>query len=264
MGLAASGRCCTSSVEDDEAGGDQESVVSVSDSSPSAKVAQKKIKEHKIHPLPALSSRNPTAKIRTSEGNLLVQLFLEQMPVTVSNFVFLARSGFYNATYFHRRQQNFFQGGCPSTKEGSELKPGKGKAPAKSKFRNLKTDESVKRDSKGCITDEWGYNESGEFRTKSKISNAAGTVSMANSGRPNTCSCQFLVNVTDNYDNDWWNPAHRNEDRWGYPVFGVVTEGMDVVQAISRLPAHEKLDEVKREKAVFVYSVTIYGTNLAD
>eukprot|EP00930_Biecheleria_cincta_P066082 TRINITY_DN5206_c0_g1_i2.p1 TRINITY_DN5206_c0_g1~~TRINITY_DN5206_c0_g1_i2.p1 ORF type:complete len:272 (+),score=49.35 TRINITY_DN5206_c0_g1_i2:135-950(+) len=271
MGLVASRSCCSESAEDDddddEVGVDQDAVICDTESSPEAgleRVAEQRMKEHKIHPLPALTSKNPSARIRTSEGNFLVQLFVESMPIAVSNFVYLARSGFYNGTRFHRVQKNFIQGGCPNTKDGSELKPGKGKAPPKSKFKNLKNGASIKRDSKGCITDEWGYNESGEFRTKSKISNLAGTISMASRGRANSCSCQFLVNATDNYDHDWWNPTHKKEDRWGYPVFGIVTEGMDVIRKISHLKPHESIDEKSKAQAVYVFSVTIYGTNLQD
>lgn len=70
-----------------------------------------------------------------------------------------------------------------------------------------------------------------EHPPNAKISNEPGTLSMANTGRPNSGSCQFFVNTVHNDFLDWFSPGQSK-----HPVFGRVTDGMDVVNAIGKTP----------------------------
>src|SRR5690606_40279235 len=68
-----------------------------------------------------------------------------------------------------------------------------------------------------------------EFPPDAKLSNEPGTLSMANTGRPNRGSCQFFINTVHNADLDWFTPGPSK-----HPVFGRVIEGMDVVHKIEK------------------------------
>jgi len=74
-----------------------------------------------------------------------------------------------------------------------------------------------------------------EHPPDAKISNARGTLSMANTGRPNSGSCQFFINVVDNPTSTGSRPANSR-----HPVFAKVIEGMDVVDKISKAPRGEE------------------------
>jgi cyclophilin family peptidyl-prolyl cis-trans isomerase len=145
---------------------------------------------------------NPTAVLETSLGNITVELFTDVMPITAGNFIELAKSGFYDGLHFHRVIKNFMlQFGCPHSKDPNSPRAGTGNGP------------------KGTIADEHPAN--------AKLSNEPGTLSMANTGRPNSGSCQFFINTVHNAYLDWFTPGPSK-----HPVFGKVTAGMDVVRKI--------------------------------
>jgi len=105
------------------------------------------------------TSKQYTAIIETEKGNLVLELFASDVPITVNNFVFLARDGFYDGSTFHRVIPDFMaQGGDPT---------GTGRGDA-------------------------GYLFDDEFTEHTHV---AGALSMANSG-PNTNSCQFFITYT--------------------------------------------------------------------
>jgi cyclophilin family peptidyl-prolyl cis-trans isomerase len=145
---------------------------------------------------------NPTAVLETSLGNITVELFTDVMPITAGNFIELAKTGFYDGLHFHRVIKNFMlQFGCPHSKDPNSPRAGTGNSP------------------KGTIADEHPAN--------AKLSNEPGTLSMANTGRPNSGSCQFFINTVHNAYLDWFTPGPSK-----HPVFGKVTSGMDVVTKI--------------------------------
>ena len=145
---------------------------------------------------------NPIATLETSLGNITVELFVDQMPITAGNFVKLAKSGFYDGQHFHRVIDNFMlQFGCPPSKDPKSARAGTGDGPG------------------GCIQDEH----------KAKLSNLPGTLSMANTGAPNSGSCQFFINTVHNAFLDYFTPGASR-----HPVFGKVTSGMDVVTKIEK------------------------------
>jgi cyclophilin family peptidyl-prolyl cis-trans isomerase len=147
---------------------------------------------------------NPTALLETSLGNIKVELFTDQMPITAQNFIKLAESGFYDGLHFHRVIPKFMvQFGCPHSKDPKSPLAGTGDGP------------------NGPIKDEF----------TAKISNEPGTLAMANTGDPNTGSCQFFINTVHNSFLDWFSPGQSR-----HPVFGKVIEGMDVVKKIETTP----------------------------
>merc|ERR1712127_106273 len=87
-------------------------------------------------------------------------------------------------------------------------------------FKNLKTGKDERRSNGGNIREE----------NISRDSNKPGTLSMANTGSPNTGGSQFFLNVADNKNLDWFSPGASK-----HPVFGKITSGMDVVTKISKV-----------------------------
>src|SRR4029079_864010 len=143
---------------------------------------------------------NPTADLVTSLGTITIELFTDKMPKTAGNFIKLAKSGFYDGLHFHRVINNFMlQFGCPHSKDPNSSRAGTGDSP------------------NGTIQDELTV----------RLSNEPGTLSMANTGRPNSGSCQFFINTVHNSYLDWFTPGASK-----HPVFGKVIEGMDVVKKI--------------------------------
>jgi cyclophilin family peptidyl-prolyl cis-trans isomerase len=97
------------------------------------------------------------------------------------------------------------QFGCPHSRDPESPRAGTGNGPD------------------GTISDEHPAN--------AKLSNERGTLSMANTGRANSGSCQFFINVVNNPYLDWFSPGPSK-----HPVFGKVVEGMDVVDKIAKAP----------------------------
>ena len=147
-----------------------------------------------------LPSKDYYASIETNFGEIEIQLFADQAPVTVENFVNLAKSGFYDGTLFHRVVPGFvIQGGDPNTRTA---------------------DRSL-----------WGTGGSGRTIPLeiSSLQNARGMVAMARSQDPNSASSQFYILVGD---------AHFLDGQ--YAVFGKVVAGMDVVDKIANIPRDER------------------------
>jgi len=143
------------------------------------------------------------AEFETNMGNFVIEFYNDEMPITVSNFLNLAKSGYYDGVKFHRVMENFMiQSGDPLTKD----------------------------DAKKVLwgTGGPGYSIPDEFIEG--LSNVRGTIAMANSGS-NTGGSQFFINVVDNTYLDFDKEPLTSQ----HPVFGWVKEGMDVVDNISKV-----------------------------
>jgi peptidyl-prolyl cis-trans isomerase B (cyclophilin B) len=135
--------------------------------------------------------------IKTSVGDIHLELDGEKAPITVENFVAIAKSGYYDGTIFHRVINGFMvQGG------------------------GLNADMSNKSSGTAPIQNE----------ANNGLTNDRGTVAMARTMEPHSATGQFFVN---HKDNGFLNHTGENSQGWGYAVFGKVTEGMDVVDAIA-------------------------------
>ncbi|MFO8071134.1 MAG: peptidylprolyl isomerase [Polyangia bacterium] len=149
---------------------------------------------------------NPTATCETSLGTFEVELFSDAMPITAGNFVKLAKDGFYDGLHFHRVIKGFMcQFGCPHSKDPKSPRAGTGGPPH------------------GTIED--------EHPEQHKISNEPGTLSMANTGRPNSGGSQFFINTAHNDYLDWFTPGPSK-----HPVFGRIVSGSDVIEKIESTP----------------------------
>ena len=149
---------------------------------------------------------NPTATFNTTLGSFTAEIYLDQMPITAGNFIKLAKSGFYNGLHFHRIIADFMiQFGCEFTKDAASPRAGTGNSPF------------------GRIQD--------EHPPAYKLSNEIGTLSMANTGQPNSGGAQFFINTKHNSFLDWFTPGQSK-----HPVFGKVTGGMDIVKKLEAAP----------------------------
>ncbi len=176
---------------------------------------------HAADPKPSPSgSKNPSVLVKTSQGEIVIELDQLQAPISVKNFLDYVDAKFYDGTIFHRVIPNFMiQGGgfTPNMQQKTT------KAPIK--------------------------NEAGNG-----LKNATGTIAMARTGIVDSATSQFFINVADNTQLN-----HRDESPtgFGYAVFGKVTSGLDVVKKIEGVktaarPPHKDVPETP----VVIESVT--------
>ena len=137
--------------------------------------------------------------IKTSLGDINLELNNEKAPITVENFKSIAESGYYEGTIFHRVINGFMiQGG------------------------GLTSDMSNKSSGTSPIQNE----------ANNGLSNDRGTIAMARTMDPHSATSQFFIN---HQDNGFLNHTGETSQGWGYAVFGVVTDGMDVVDQIAEV-----------------------------
>jgi cyclophilin family peptidyl-prolyl cis-trans isomerase len=154
---------------------------------------------------------NPIATFETSLGTFKAEIYSDKMPITSKNFLDLAKSGFYDGLHFHRVIKNFMvQFGCPHSRDPNSPRAGTGGPPT------------------GNIQD--------EHPAAHKLSNEPMTLSMANTGRPNSGGSQFFINTVHNSLLDWFDKSTPSQ----HPVFGKVIEGQDVVKKIESTPTDRR------------------------
>merc|ERR1712066_528375 len=165
------------------------------------------------------ATANPTASFDTTMGKFEAEIYLDRVPITASSFIDLCQSGFYEGIHFHRVIPGFMnQFGCPYAKDPTSRRAGTG-GPPDGTFKNLKTGGTERRSNGGNIKDE----------NIDRTSNGPGTLSMANTGQPNSGGSQFFINVANNDFLDFFNPSTPSK----HPVFGKIVEGFDVVKQIT-------------------------------
>jgi peptidyl-prolyl cis-trans isomerase B (cyclophilin B) len=140
----------------------------------------------------------PVVDIVTSAGTIRAELWPDKAPNTVANFLQYADEGFYDNTIFQRCIVGFMI-------QGGGLTPNWKEKPARAPIRN---------------------------EADSGLSNVRGTLSMARTADPHSATCQFFINTADNS----FKLDHRDnsDSGWGYCVFGQVTSGMEIVDAIEQ------------------------------
>ena len=141
--------------------------------------------------------------IKTTKGDIKLELFEKEAPITVKNFLSYVKSGFYKGTIFHRVIPNFMiQGGGMDEN-----------------FMQKETAAPIKNEA------------------TNQISNKRGTIAMARTQVVDSATSQFFINVVDNDFLDFKAPVPQY---YGYCVFGKVVEGMDVADAIVSVPTSSK------------------------
>lgn len=141
----------------------------------------------------AEGKKNPVVTMETTLGNVKIELFEKEAPISVKNFLDYAKSGFYSGTIFHRVIPGFMA-------QGGGFTPDRKQKPTNGPIKNEATNG---------------------------LKNDRGTLAMARTSAPDSATAQFFINVVNN------NMLNRpNPDGAGYAVFGKVIDGMDIVDKI--------------------------------
>ncbi len=149
--------------------------------------------------IPKDAEANPKVLLKTSKGDITIELNADKAPITVKNFMKYVRSGHYDGTIFHRVIDGFMvQGG--GLLENMSKKGG--------------TDAPIKNEA------------------TNGLKNDKGTLAMARTGVVDSATDQFFINVS---DNAFLNHKNTSSSGFGYAVFGKVTAGMDVVDKIRQV-----------------------------
>jgi peptidyl-prolyl cis-trans isomerase A (cyclophilin A) len=143
----------------------------------------------------------PKVDLKTSMGDIVLELYPDKAPKTVANFLQYVKEGHYKGTVFHRVIDGFMIQGGGMDKQLQEK-------PTHAPIEN---------------------------EAKNGLKNATYTLAMARTGAPHSATAQFFINVNDNEALDY-----PSRDGWGYCVFGKVISGMDVVDKIKVVPTGNK------------------------
>jgi peptidyl-prolyl cis-trans isomerase B (cyclophilin B) len=138
-------------------------------------------------------------QFKTNHGDFTIKLNEELAPISSANFLEYVNSGHYNGTIFHRVIPNFMV-------QGGGMEPGMTQKETRNEIEN---------------------------EAQNGLKNVRGSVAMARTNDPHSASSQFFINVV---DNDFLNHSAPTSQGWGYAVFAEVTEGMDVIDAIRKVP----------------------------
>jgi len=144
---------------------------------------------------------NPKVLMETSKGDITIELYEKEAPITVKNFLSYVSEGFYNDLIFHRVIPNFMIQ-CGGFDSKMNQKPPKD--PIKNEARR-------------------------------GLNNKRGTLAMARTNVINSATAQFFINLK---SNDFLNHTDNSSRGFGYAVFGEVIEGMDVVDSIGKIRTH--------------------------
>ena len=148
-----------------------------------------------------MATENPQVSLKTSMGEMVLELYPEKAPKTVANFLQYVKSGHYNGTVFHRVIDGFMIQGGGFDKD---MKQKPTQAPI-------------------------------ENEAKNGLKNEAYSVAMARTSAPHSASAQFFINIKNNSFLDY-----PGQDGWGYAVFGKVIKGTNVVDKIKAVETTHK------------------------
>jgi peptidyl-prolyl cis-trans isomerase A (cyclophilin A)/peptidyl-prolyl cis-trans isomerase B (cyclophilin B) len=145
------------------------------------------------------TAANPQVELRTSLGAIVIELYPDQAPLSVENFLHYVKDRHYDGTLFHRVIPGFMiQGGG----HGADFKEKPTRKPVRNEAAN-------------------------------GLRNEPGTIAMARTGEPHSATAQFFINVA---NNEFLNFRFPTQEGYGYTVFGKVAKGMDVVNRIVKVP----------------------------
>lgn len=147
----------------------------------------------------ANAAKDTQVQFTTNKGTFTVRLFADKAPKTVANFLQYVNEGFYNGTIFHRVIPDFMIQGGGFTKEMNQK-------PVHAAVKN---------------------------EAENGLKNKRGTLAMARTSDVDSATAQFFINTV---DNPFLDHRSKSSAEYGYCVFGEVVSGMDVVDAIRRVP----------------------------
>ena len=172
-------------------------------------------------PMNETTAANPIVLIETTMGNITIELDMQNAPNSSENFLAYVDDGYFVDTTFHRVIPDFMIQGGGITADMQ--------------------DKSSKR-------------EPIENEANNGLKNDRGTLAMARTSDPHSATSQFFINHA---DNAFLNFTSESMQGWGYAVFGKVTEGMDIVDAIAQVPTGSK----GGHQNVPVETITITGAS---
>ena len=140
---------------------------------------------------------NPTVKMETSKGTMIIELYPDKAPKSVANFLSYVNAGAYDGTIFHRVIKDFMNQGGGFTAD----------------YEKVKTRDPIQNEA------------------DNGLKNLEFTVAMARTGEPHSATNQFFINTA---DNAFLDHSGKSMNGWGYTVFGKVIEGQNVSGIISR------------------------------
>jgi peptidyl-prolyl cis-trans isomerase B (cyclophilin B) len=146
---------------------------------------------------------NPQVLLKTSKGDITIELFQDKAPISVKNFLSYVDEKYYDGTIFHRVIKGFMVQGGGMT---ADLHEKTSKPPIKNEAAN-------------------------------GLKNLRGTLAMARTSEIDSATCQFFINLV---DNAFLDHQKGDPDKFGYAVFGKVVAGMDVVDAMAAVPTGSK------------------------
>jgi len=154
-----------------------------------------------IIPILLIAQENPKVLMKTSMGDITIELFQDKAPVSVENFLSYVKDDFYDGLIFHRVIKDFMiQGGGYNAK-----------------MQKKQTKDPIKNEA------------------TNGLKNNRGTIAYARTSVINSATSQFFIN---HVDNDFLNHKSKNPSEYGYAVFGKVVDGMDVVDKIANVKVH--------------------------
>lgn len=145
------------------------------------------------------AAENPRVLMKTSKGDIIIELFADKAPITVNNFLSYVDEKFYDGTIFHRVVKGFVIQGGGLTAD----------------FVTKKTKPPIKNEA------------------TNGLKNLKGTIAMARTSEVHSATCQFFINLV---DNSFLDHKDNTPQGFGYAVFGRVVSGMEVVEAIGSTP----------------------------
>lgn len=175
-----------------------------------------------VVPFMIIAQENPKVLMKTSMGNITIELFQKKAPISVENFLSYVQDGFYDGLIFHRIIKDFMIQGGGYDKEMN------------------------KKETKDPIKNE----------ATNGLKNDRGTIAYARTSVINSATSQFFIN---HVDNDFLNHKSTNPREYGYAVFGKVVDGMDVVDNIAKVKVHTLANGMKNVpvEAVIIESVSM-------
>ena len=153
--------------------------------------------------------------LHTNKGDIKIELDFDKAPVTAKNFEQYVKDGFYDGVIFHRVIKGFMI-------QGGGMTPDMGEKATRDSIQN---------------------------EAQNGLKNDKYTIAMARTQAPHSASAQFFINTK---DNDFLNHTSPSLHGWGYAVFGKVTDGFDVVDAIENVTTkrHGYHDDVPVEPVI--------------
>jgi peptidyl-prolyl cis-trans isomerase B (cyclophilin B) len=150
-----------------------------------------------------VEKKNPVVLMKTSEGNLTIELDEDKAPESVANFLDYVQKGYYNGLIFHRVIDGFMIQGGGFDAQMKQKETGK---PIRNEANN-------------------------------GLKNEIGTLAMARTNDPHSATSQFFINVN---DNAFLNHSSPTPQGWGYAVFGKVSGGSEVFEKIKKVKTSSK------------------------